>query len=463
MRVAIIGSGYVGLVTAACLAELGHEVSCLDVDPTRIETVRGAAAPFYEPGLNDLIAGTIRRGTLKPTCDFAEGMRDADVSIIAVGTPPAAGGGADLSFIRTASRQIGQHLRCHDRYHVMVVKSTVVPGTTDTLVRREVEQASGKTAGQFGLCMNPEFLREGSAVSDFMSPDRIVIGQFDERSGSAVARMYETFTCPVLPMSLRNAEMVKYASNCLLSVLISFSNELASICEMTSGTDVDVVMDALCLDRRISPMASGQRVVPEIVSYLRPGIGFGGSCLPKDVNAMRSFASARNVATPLLDATIAVNDDRLHYVVRLLRLMSGSIITIGVLGLAFKAGTDDLRDSPALAMVRGLVGAGCSVRVYDPLVGAPAAGVLPPGVRVCKTPDEAFDQVDAIVLATAWPEFVALDWGLLSARMRRKLIVDGRNALRRVNWPADVEYRPIGVGPVENEVPVCGALTEGHD
>lgn len=454
MRITVIGSGYVGLVTGVCLAKTGHEVRCVDVDAARVKSIQDGVAPFLEPGLNDLLKETVTSGTLRPTSDLAEGMLDADVSIIAVGTPPvAAEGGIDLSFIHTASRQIGECLRTQGRYHVVVVKSTVVPGTTDTLVRQNVEQASGKAVGQFGLCMNPEFLREGSAVADFMSPDRIVIGRFDERSGATVARMYDTFRCPVLFTSLRNAEMVKYASNCLLSLLISFSNEMANVCEATSGTDVDVVMDGLCLDRRLSPVVDGKPVAPEILTYLRPGIGFGGSCLPKDVNAIRAYASSRNAPTPLLDATISVNRHRCDQVVRLLRSASGSLGNVAVLGLAFKAGTDDLRDSPAIALVRALLDLGCAVRVYDPLVTGPAVPGLPSCVHVCETPDEAFDNVEAVVLATAWPQFLALDWVRLSARMKQKLVLDGRNALRKIKWPADVDYRRVGVA-VEGSQPV---------
>lgn len=447
MRIAIIGSGYVGLVTGACLAKIGHEVRCVDVDPGRISSIRNGVAPFFEPGLNDLLTETVASGALRPTIDLADALADAEISIIAVGTPPSVTGEGeiDLSFVRTVSRQIGECLRDSDQYHVIVVKSTVVPGTADTLVRQAVEETSGKKAGEFGLCMNPEFLREGSAVGDFMVPDRIVIGQLDERSGETVARMYDKFECPVIRTSLRNAEMMKYTSNCLLAVLISFSNEIANICERTPGTDVDVVMDGLSLDRRLSPVINGTRVGPEILSYLRPGIGFGGSCLPKDVNAMRAFASSNDIATRVLDATIEVNDRRCKEIVRLLKSDGGSRGMVAVLGLAFKPGTDDLRDSPAIALVQALLDDGWTIKAFDPRVTGLAVPGLSPSVRVCETVDEAFEKAEAVILATAWREFLDLDWAPLLAGMNRKVVVDGRNALRSINWPDDVDFRPVGV------------------
>jgi UDPglucose 6-dehydrogenase len=447
MRITIIGSGYVGLVTGACLAKIGHEVRCVDLDSSRIAMICEGTAPFHEPGLNDLLKEVVTRGALRPMTDLDQAMVESDVSIIAVGTPPTDDeGGIDLTYIQKASKQLGECIRHRSEYHVVIVKSTVVPSTTDTLVRRTIEEASGKVAGEFGLCMNPEFLREGSAVDDFMMPDRIVIGQFDERSGDVVAQMYGAFECPVVRTSIRSAEMMKYSSNCLLSVLISFSNELANICERTPDTDIDVVMDGLALDRRLSPMVNGTRVTPGILSYLRPGIGFGGSCLPKDVNALRAFARNNDVKTPMLDAAFAINRNRSDQVLHMLRSATGRRGTVGVLGLAFKAGTDDLRASPSITLVSALLGDGWAVKVYDPLIKAPTIGrLLPASVHVCGTVVEAFDHVEAVILATAWPQFLALDWITLSNGMNKKLIVDGRNVLRTINWPADVDYRPIGV------------------
>ncbi|MBM3802749.1 MAG: UDP-glucose/GDP-mannose dehydrogenase family protein [Acidimicrobiia bacterium] len=445
MQVTVVGLGYVGLVTGTCLAKVGHRVRCVDVDSDRVRSVQGGTAPFYEPGIDSLLGEVIRNGALEVSGDLRAALEGSDVSIIAVGTPsdPNGSGRIDLSYVKSAARQIGECLRGDDRYHVVVVKSTVVPGTTDTDVRRAVEEGSRRKCGDIGLCMNPEFLREGAALSDFMNPDRIVIGEFDAKSGAMVAGLYETFQCPIVRTTLRNAELIKYSSNSLLALLISYSNELAGICERTPGTDIDVVIRGLGLDRRLSPAIKGVgRVTPEILSYLRAGIGFGGSCLPKDVSALRAFAKARQAPTDLIDAVLSVNARRSSEIARLLGPAMGNQREVAVLGLAFKPGTDDLRDSPALALCMALSESGWHVRGYDPKF--PSAGAFPYG-RLCASLDDAVELADAAVLATAWPEFVQADWRQLASRMRRPLIVDGRNALKEVVWPDFVDYRPIGV------------------
>jgi nucleotide sugar dehydrogenase len=318
----------------------------------------------------------------------------------------------------------------------VAVKSTVVPGTTDTVVREELERASGRVAGEgFGLAMNPEFLREGSAVADFMAPDRIVVGQLDARSGAVLDEAYASFDCPKVFTSLRNAEMIKYASNALLATLVSFSNEIAGVCEGIAGLDEETVMTGLHLDRRFAP-------APGMCSYLRAGIGFGGSCLPKDVEALRALAARRAIGTPLLDAVMAVNRARPGRVMALLDAALGGLRgrTVAVLGVAFKAGTDDLRDSPALVLIDALRAAGAEVRAYDPHV------TQAPGLAVSSSPAAALGGADAAVVATAWPEFRRLDWRGLTRDMRTRLVFDGRGALSGVALPDDVTYVRIGVG-----------------
>jgi len=452
LKVAIVGTGYVGLVTGACLARLGHEVTCVDVQKDRISSIERGEAPFFEPGLAELLTEGKRSGRLRATTVLADAVAKSDVTMIAVGTPSAGGSGRiDLSAVEAAARDVGACLSTRAERHTVVVKSTVVPGTTETVVRSALETASGLPAGRFGLAMNPEFLREGSAVSDFLTPDRIVIGQWDDPSGETAAKLYSSFTCPVLRVSLRNAELIKYASNALLASLVSFANEIAGLCEAMNGADVDVVTEGLCLDGRLSPVVDGRRVRPGILAYLRAGSGFGGSCFPKDVNALRAQARELGVPTRLLDAVMDVNAARPGAVAALLSREIGGLRgkTVAVLGLAFKAGTDDVRESPAIALAAALASAGASVRAHDPLRAAADAAeekLRGTGVSFEADPEPLLRGADAAVLATAWPDYAAWDWARLAPLMRSRLILDGRNALRELRWPQGVTYRPIGIG-----------------
>jgi len=444
MKVTIVGTGYVGLVTGTCLASRGHRVACVDSDAHRVATIARGAPPFHEPGLTELLGSALRDGRLTVGAALEEAVADSDVSMLAVGTPSREGR-IDLSAVEAAATAVGRALRRRDEYHVVVVKSTVVPGTTDTVVRRALEAGSGRSAGAFGLCMNPEFLREGSAVADFMRPDRIVVGCWDARSAAVLDELYRGFDCPRIVTSLRNAEMIKYAANALLATLVSYSNEVAALCEAMPGLDEETVMTGVHLDRRLTPV-DGAAGPAGIVTYLRAGVGFGGSCLPKDVDALRGLAAERGVATPLLDAVMAVNRQRAGQVVTNLGAALGGLAgrVIAVLGLAFKPGTDDVRDSPAVALIHGLLAAGASVQAYDPLVRAvPALGGQ---VALRPAPEATLAGADAVVIATACPEFRSLDWQACARAMRRRVILDGRDALRGVPLPEGVTYLRIGLG-----------------
>ena len=447
MIVTIVGTGYVGLVTGACLASRGHAVRCVDVSRERVNLIRSGKAPFYEPGLESLLAKEQASGRLSVTTDLAAAMTGSEVSLIAVGTP-ARGEEPDLSYLEAAAGQIGARLRSAAPYHVVAVKSTVVPGTTRNVVRNLVETASGLDPSHFGLAMNPEFLREGSAVEDFMNPDRIVIGEADSRTGAVMENLYRSFDCEKLHVSLEEAELTKYASNSLLSALISFSNELAALCEATPGADVETVMRGLHLDHRLSPLNGSSRIRPEILTYLRAGIGFGGSCLPKDVNALRSYARRTGVKTPLLDAVMITNEHRPEQVVGLAEAALGGLggKTIALLGLAFKAGTDDLRSSPALAVLQLIRGRGAHVRAWDPCVGNEAAVGIGLEGGWAGSLEAALEGADAALLTTADPLFREADWRRLIQRMRAPVLIDGRNVLRNVSLPEAVRYYPIGVG-----------------
>ena len=367
MDVSIIGAGYVGLVTGLCLADAGHRVTCVDVDVSKIGRLSAGILPIYEAGLDTLLERNL--GTrFFPTTNLTHSVQESELTMIAVGTP-LENGAINLRFIMDAAAQIGSALATTLHYHVVVVKSTVVPGTTEDVVGRLIEESSGKKCGRdFGLGMNPEFLREGEAVSDFQNPDRIVLGAIDAHSLDVMNRLYESFEgTERVETNPRTAEMIKYASNALLATLISFSNEIGNLCAMAPGVDSVDVLGAVQLDKRISPIGSdGVRVTPAITSYLRAGCGFGGSCFPKDVRALIHWAEEKNRPARLLHAVLAINEDQSNEVVALLKkerlVLAGQ--RVAVLGLAFKAGTDDIRESPALRVVPALVAEGADVVAY---------------------------------------------------------------------------------------------------
>jgi len=458
MRVTVVGTGYIGLVTAACLADRGHHVTCVDTDAGRLAAIAAGRAPFHEPGLDDLLREGRAAGRLVATDDLAAAVQTSALTIVAVGTP-AREGAIDLAQILAAATAIGAALATAPRGHVVAVKSTVVPGTTMGPVRQAIEAASGLRLGDFSLAMNPEFTREGCAVADFQAPDRIVIGHADDHAADVLRALYESFACPVVCTTPANAEMIKYAANALLATLVSFGNEIAGLCERTEGSDASVVLAGVQLDRRCGIRVDGRHTPPALLDYLAPGIGFGGSCLPKDVQALRTYGQNRGAAMALLEGTLGVNARRATDFVERTRRLLGDLggCQIGILGLAFKPGTDDVRDSPAVALVEALLAAGASVRVFDPL--APVSA-LPPALatRLVAAPSATAlaDGADAILLATAWPEFAALDWPALVRTMRRPVVGDGRGTLASIAWPPDVIYFRIGTPlapPAEKESP----------
>jgi UDPglucose 6-dehydrogenase/GDP-mannose 6-dehydrogenase len=410
-----------------------------------VAVIRAGKSPFYEPGLDELLTEVLTDGRLSVTVDLREAMRESDLSLIAVGTPPK-GEAQDLSFIEAAAGQIGTLLPQVGKYHVVAVKSTVVPGTTRNVVWSAVERASGMKLGEFGVCMNPEFLREGSAVEDFADPDRIVIGQADERSGDAMIRLYEKFDCEKIRVALEEAELTKYSCNSLLSVLISFSNELAALCEAVPGTDIENVLLGLHADKRLAPILDGKRIKPEILGYLRAGIGFGGSCLPKDVNALRVFGKSLDVATPMLDAVMTTNLRRPEQVVQLAEAAVGGLAgkTVALLGVAFKPGTDDLRSSPALAVFDVLAKRGALVKAYDRFISPEAAKRVGLASFHGGDLEAAVTGADAAFLTTVDPLFRTTDWAAMAAKMKAPVLIDGRNVLKNVRLPEGVRYIAIG-------------------
>jgi UDPglucose 6-dehydrogenase/GDP-mannose 6-dehydrogenase len=443
MRVSIVGAGYVGLVTAACLAEKGHELSCVDLDPGRVARINRGQSPIFERGLSELLAKHAGQ-RLSATTDLRAAVSRTELTLVAVGTP-FDGSSIDLRLIERAALELGAALREKAGRHTVVVKSTVVPGTTDGVIRAALESASGKRAGpDFGLGVNPEFLTEGEAVSDFMEPDRIVIGAFDERTRGALAELYSGFPgAELVHTNDPTAEMIKYASNALLATLISFSNELANLGAEIGGIDTVDVSRGLRASRYLAcTLADGSRSVAPIFSFLLAGCGFGGSCLPKDVAALNAEGRRRGLPMALLDAVLRVNAAQPFEVIRRLERhfpnLSGK--RISVLGLAFRPDTDDLRESPAIPIVRELASRGARIRGYDPAASANARTVFGDQLELCESLEQALLDCDAAVLVTRWSEFEAVP-ELIARLNPGLLLVDGRRML-----PKDRIARYEGIG-----------------
>jgi UDPglucose 6-dehydrogenase len=444
VRVSIIGTGYVGLVSGACFAEIGHTCVCVDVDPRKVDRINKGEAPIHEVGLEQMLRRVVP-GRLTATTDLSRAVHDSEITFIAVGTP-FDGKHIDLRYIREAARQIGAALREKRGYHVVVVKSTVVPGTTDEVVRAALEEASGKKAGaDFGLGMNPEFLTEGIAISDFMQPDRIVLGGIDARSIAAQREIYAPFTTtPIIETTCKTAEMIKYVSNSVLATLISFSNEMGNACSAMGGVDVADVMKGVHLARYFTTtLPSGERVTAPITSFLWAGCGYGGSCLPKDTKALSAHAAQHGQPMPLLDAVIRTNDEQPGRMMAILRSHFPALqgVRVALLGLAFKEDTDDIRESPAIPIARMLVDAGATVMAFDPIASSVAASVLPSSVKFAATLADALVDAQAVMLVTRWEEFRQVP-RLLRESPHEPVLIDGRRFLPRT---AVSHYDGIGL------------------
>ncbi len=442
MRISIVGTGYVGLVTGACLAEHGHDVTCVDVDPVKIDWINSRRAPIHEDGLPELLERTVGR-TLRASGDLAAAVLATEITFIAVGTP-AADGQIDLAFVERAAEEIGAAIAKKEGYHTVVVKSTVIPGTTDGVVRKAIERTSGKQAGAgFGLGMNPEFLTEGTAVQDFSRPDRIVIGGIDDRSREVIAAVYDGFPdTPRFLTNARTAEMIKYTSNSVLATMISFSNEIGRLCSAVGDIDVADVMRGVHAAMYFTVRgADGKPSQAPITSFLEAGCGYGGSCLPKDVTALVGQGRSLGVEMPLLASVLQINKTQPEELLQLVRLHYPTVkgVSVAVLGLAFKPDTDDLRESPAFPILRALRREGANITAWDP-VARPTGHPDLDGVRLADGLEDAVGQADVVIHVTKWGEFEGL--GECLRRLGRKpLVVDGRRNLR----PADFSrYEGIG-------------------
>jgi UDPglucose 6-dehydrogenase len=404
-QIAIIGTGYVGLTTGACFAHIGHDVICVDIDQAKIAILRQGRIPIHEEGLESIVREQLETGRLRFDTDTAAAVRDSEFVYLCVPTPQGPDGSADMSYIEQAARQIAPHLQ---RGSVVVNKSTVPVGSTLL-----VEQALARS--DIGVVSNPEFLREGSAVDDFMNPDRVVIGADDQSAATRVASLYLGVRAPIMITDAASAETIKYASNAFLATKLSFVNAVAAVCEVV-GADVNDVLLGMGYDRRIGH------------EFLRPGPGWGGSCFPKDTRAMIRIAEDAGYDFSLLRGVIAVNDEQFERVTeKVARCVGGSLegVRVGALGLTFKAGTDDLRESPALEILARLVRRGAVVRAYDPAVQqAPL-----PGIELVADAYATCDEAEVLVVLTEWDEFKWLDFDKIAATMARRCVVDARNIL----------------------------------
>lgn len=414
MKISVIGTGYVGTVSGTCFAELGHEVICVDVDQTKIDQINAGIPPIYEEGLSELLKKH-NGHRISATADYEFAVMNSDVSFICVGTPSDHDGNIDLGIVRAASANLGDALKKKKGYHVIVVKSTVVPETTEKVVLPIIEKHSGKRAGDFGIAMNPEFLREGKAVHDFMHPDKIVVGSLDKRSGDIVASLYSGLNCEITRTNPRTAEMIKYVNNSFLATKISFSNEVGNICKEL-GIDTYEVMKAVGKDFRIGS------------HFLNSGAGFGGSCFPKDVKALIGKAQEIGYDPQLLKSVIAVNEKQPSRMVKLLKDRLGSIKgkKITVLGLSFKNDTDDIRESRSIQVIKELLDNGAKVLAYDPMANENMKKLFG-NVEYHNSVIDALRGADACLVMTEWEEFRQLDKEFQV--MKKRLVIDGRHIL----------------------------------
>lgn len=430
MKIAVLGTGYVGLSTGVCLSEIGHNVICIDTDEQKIKSLRQGISPIYEPGLENLLIQNAAAGRLLFTTSHREALNGAEIIIIAVGTPQMEDGGANLSYIVQAAKDIAANLV---QSSVVVIKSTVPVGTND-FIKSIIEEHCNECV-TFNMVSNPEFLRQGSAVMDTMQADRIIIGSENDEAAKIVQEMYRPLNVPFILTSIRSAEMIKYASNAFLATKISFINEVANLCGVV-GADVKDVAKGMGKDKRIGE------------AFLQPGIGYGGSCFPKDVKALLHTANLNGVHFSLLKETVAINDFQQELLVTkaINRLGDLKGKKVAMLGLAFKPETDDMREAPSIKIARSLTKLGAEVVAYDPVAVDNAKNILGDTIRFASTVREAAVDADAVFIVTEWKEFRHLDLKTLMTTMRRPIVFDGRNCLEedRIRACKKIEYYPIG-------------------
>ncbi len=418
MKIVVVGTGYVGLVTGTCFAEVGIEVTCVDIDQRKINNLLEGIMPIYEPGLEEMVLRNVAKGRLHFSTSLKESIQGAEVAFIAVGTPPGEDGSADLKYVLGVAKEIGQHMQ---DYLVVVTKSTVPVGTS-IKVKNAVSEAlkARGSALRFDVASNPEFLKEGAAIEDFLKPDRIVVGTESERAEELIRKLYKPFVMnghPILFMDIASAEMTKYAANSMLATKISFMNDIANLCEIM-GADVNLVRKGIGSDARIGN------------KFIYPGVGYGGSCFPKDVKALIRTAKEQGYRMRILESVEEVNESQKHVLSNKVIAHFGESLkgkTFGVWGLSFKPKTDDMREAPSVVIINNLLERGAKVKAYDPVAMHEAKHQLGDTIAYCKDPYEALIDVDAMLLVTEWPEFRLPNFEVMKRLMKGTAIFDGRN------------------------------------
>ncbi len=422
MKITVVGTGYVGLVSGACFSEVGIDVTCVDIDKEKIENLKKGIIPIYEPGLESIVERNVAKNRLHFTTSLAESLPGCEVIFSAVGTPPDEDGSADLSYVLSVAREVGQHMQ---DYILMVTKSTVPVGTAK-LVKQAIQEELDKRGAKipFDVASNPEFLKEGAAVEDFLKPDRIVVGIESQRAEELMSRLYKPFTLnghPVIFMDIPSAEMTKYAANAMLATRISFMNDIANLCELM-GANVNMVRKGIGSDPRIGP------------KFIYPGIGYGGSCFPKDVKALIKTAQQNNYSLRVLKAVEEVNDDQKSVLFsKVIKYFGGNLAgkTIAMWGLSFKPETDDMREAPALVLIEKFTKAGCKVKAYDPEAMKETRRKIGDIVIYANDPYEAIEGADCLLLVTEWKEFRVPDYAKMKELLKNHVIFDGRNIYDR--------------------------------
>ena len=438
MNVIVFGTGYVGLVTGACLAHIGNNVVCIDKNVEIVKKINSGKASIYEPGLQEILEDNINNSNLKASENLREFITEAEVIIIAVGTPSDRNGSIDLSQVINAIKEISENIKFKQTYTCIIVKSTVVPGTTANILSKILEKELGSENNNWGIGMNPEFLREGSAVKDFMEPDRIVLGANSESAKNYMQLLYSTFEVPKIITNTTTAEFIKYSNNTLLALLISFSNELSRIADKLPGVDIKDVMKGIHLDNRWSPLINYEKIFPSILSYLDAGCGYGGSCFPKDVSALKNFADKIQVKTSLINCIQEINDSQKEYSIEHVSRIIGELrgLTFLILGLSFKPDTDDVRESPSIEIIKSLIRKGAKIYAHDPLKLARnnfksfSSEIIKEDFVLIENIEEILSEINGIYLVTAWKEYINYDWGRV-IRMNKniKIFYDGRRVI----------------------------------
>jgi UDPglucose 6-dehydrogenase len=437
ITLSFFGLGYVGLVYAAVFAHKNIPVIGFDIDTEKLNLLKSGKSPIFEPGLDELIKTDIEKGLLTVTDDPIKAVHNSNVTFITVGTPSNEDGSIDLKYVIEASKMIGEALKNKDEWHLVVMKSTVTPGTTNEIVKTTIEKTSNKKAYRdFGIAVNPEFLKEGNAIEDCMNPDRIIIGANDEKSAKILEEIYQDFKSPKIITSLENAELIKYANNTFLAMKVSFINMIANLCQKIPGTDVETVAKAIGLDKRIGP------------HFLKAGAGWGGSCWPKDLKALIKFGEKMNTKLPLVNATLEINNEQPYKIIELAEELIGELKNkkIAILGLSFKPNTDDIRDAVSIKIIKTLLNKGAHITAYDPAAMKNFKKLFN-NITYANTPLDCIKDADCALIITEWDEFKKLKPEDFTKLMKNPAIVDGRRIYNPHEYTKHTKFKAIGLGP----------------